>query len=469
MLIGDANEFQEYIKCYYDIKSIFTSEDMTKIAQENFNVKKELVEEEKQFKSLSKPVHICITNAGAGICYGMVDAISRGEALGSDTEVALHLYDSEENVPVLEGVAMEAEDLAYPLLREIVTTSNMKQAFSGCSAVILTDDLRQGEEESKTDFYKRNMELYIGYANAILDSANPDCKVLVAGNGPVNFNVHMMCKHTNINKQNVVAVSRMVENRAKAILAERLKVNSAGVVDIVVWGNAGGMTYVDVGRARVHGYDGAIWGPPSFSVSTKEMVADDKWLQGEFLELLGKRRETVETSLRHPATFSHAASAVTLLNHWWNGSPKGQMFSLGVCSEGWYDVEEGFVFSFPVTFSDGKWSVVDNVEMSDELKEKMKDLFADLKSEYELIYPPPKPPTPEPVTTTPPPTDTDNENANNSTDTDASESKRADSDTSEDKSGAESDGEDKPTLETITEDRKAEEEGGSSPEAKSED
>ena len=336
MLIGGANEFQEYVKAYYDIKSIFTSDDMTKIAQENLQVNKELEEEKRLFMAQSKPVHICITNASAGISYGMIDAIARGEALGSETEVALHLYDSEENLSVLDGVAKEAEDLAYPLLRRLYVTSNMHQAFSDCSAIIITDDLEQAEEESKEDYYKRNFKLSTDYANAIVESANEDCKVLVAGNGPVNFNVHMMCMHSKIPKQNLVAVSRMVENRAKAILAERLKVNSAGVVDVVVWGNAGGMTHVDVSNARVHGYDGAIWGPPSFSVPARDMVADEKWLQTEFMELLGNRREAVETQLLHKATFSHAASAVTLLNHWWNGSPEGQIFSLGISSLGMF-------------------------------------------------------------------------------------------------------------------------------------
>ena len=273
---------------------------MRKIGDENKQTKIEIDEEEREFKSRSKPIHVCITNAGSPVCYNMIQPIASGEVFGPGTEISLRLYDSEENLSQLEGVEMEAFDLACPLLRNITVTANIHQAFSDCSAVVLLDELNKGEEESKEDWLKRNNDLFVDYAKVLGDVAKRDVKVLVAGNGPINFNVCMMLKHVqNIPRQNIVGLSRMVENQAKGILAERLKVNSAGIVDVIVWGNMNGTVYTDVDKVRIHGYDGAIWGPPSYSVPGKDMVHDDKWLETEFLELLAARRGTIENELRH--------------------------------------------------------------------------------------------------------------------------------------------------------------------------
>lgn len=288
-LIGGANEFQEYAYGYYNIKSDFTSDDMEKIATENETTKKEIDEENSYYSSLSKPVKVCITNASSAISYGMIHAIAKGECLGEETEISLVLLDSEDKQEELEGIKMEAFDLACPLLRNVTVTTDVNAAFKDCVAIILLDDLEQQDEESKDEWLKRNSSHFVQYAKVIKERACKSVKVIVAGNGPVNFNAYMMqensLKHL---KENIVAMSRMVENRAKAVIAEKLKVNSADVVDVIVWGNPNGHHYLDVNKARVHRYDGAIWGPPSFSLSATEMVADDKWLQVKTFYLLFK-------------------------------------------------------------------------------------------------------------------------------------------------------------------------------------
>ena len=151
----------------------------------------------------------------------------------------------------------------------------------------------------------------------------------------MNFNCQMMIEACRtISRYNIVAVPRLVENHAKAILAERLRVNSAGIVDVIIWGNVNSTVFVDVGKARVHGYDGAIWGPPSFSLPVTQTVHDEKWIQTEFLQMLRGRLRQVEGALAHRAARSQAAALITLLNHWWNGSNSRQIFSLGVYSDG---------------------------------------------------------------------------------------------------------------------------------------
>ena len=288
-----SSNSQEYANGYYGIKSSFISDDMQKIAGENLHTKNELDEEERQRQALSKPVHICVTKAAFGVAYNMINEIAQGLALGPETEVSLRLYDSNPFSEVLEGVKLESFDLAHQLLRKITTTSDLYEAFTDCSFIVLLDDIEHGVDEPKADWLKRNHEVFTNYAKVIDEVAKKDVKVLVAGNGPSNFNVYMMMQEAaNIPSENFIAMSRMTERRAKGLVAQRLKVNSACVTNLIVWGNPHATTYIDVRSARVHKYEGAIVGPDWFSLPVPEMVHDDKWLESEFLEQLSGKLET---------------------------------------------------------------------------------------------------------------------------------------------------------------------------------
>lgn len=345
---------------------------MSKIAAENKQTKTEIDKEEAEFKALSQPVNVCITNASSNVCYAMLDSLTRGDVLGSDIELNIRLFDISEKKEYLEGVQMEAEDLAHGLLRGITVETNVTEAFRDCSVIILLDEILQGEK-TKEVWIKENSEHFVKYAKIIDQVAQKSVKVLLAGAGPVNFNATMMIKNApSIPRQNFVAMSRLVENRAKSIIAERLKVNTAGVVDLIIWGNPNGEHYIDVSNSRVHGYDGSIIGPESFSVSGPEMLFDKKWMETEYLELVKAKQAKAEEAMRHPGALSQAFAINTTMMHWCNGSPSGQMFSLGVCSNGWYGVPKEMVFSFPVTFHPkGYWNVVQDVDLSEEVKAKV--------------------------------------------------------------------------------------------------
>lgn len=372
VFIGGANEFQEYAKGYYGIESDLVSSDMSKIAAENMQTKTEIDKEEADFKALSQPVNICITNASSNVCYAMLDSLTRGDVLGSDVELNIRLFDRSEKKEYLEGVQMEAEDLAHGLLRGITVETNVTEAFRDCSVIILLDEILQGEK-TKEVWIKENSVHFVKYAKIIDQVAQKSVKVLLAGAGPVNFNATMMIKNApSIPRQNFAAMSRLVENRAKSVVAERLKVNTAGVVDLIIWGNPNGEHYIDVSNSRVHGYDGSIIGPESFSVSGPEMIFDKKWLETEYLELVKGKQAKAEEAMQHPGVLSQAFAINTTMMHWCNGSPSGQMFSLGVCSNGWYGVPKEMVYSFPVTFHPkGYWNVVQDVDLSEEVKAKV--------------------------------------------------------------------------------------------------
>lgn len=283
VLIGGANEFQEYAFGYYGIESTQVSDDMRQIAKENQVYKVEEDKEEEAIKALSHPLQVCITNASNPVCYSLINAMARGEVFGETTEISLRLLDVKENLESLGGLKMEAMDLAHGLLREIMVTSEDTKAFQGCDAIIVMDDLVQKEKESRDDFVKRSVEHHVKYAKVINDKSKKEVKVLLTGKGPTNLNIYMMIQNApNIPKQNIVGLSRTLENNAKSVVAEKLNVNPHGVVDLIVWGNINGESYIDLSKCRVHGYDGAIWGPPSFSLPAVEMIWDKKWMETEF-------------------------------------------------------------------------------------------------------------------------------------------------------------------------------------------
>ena len=249
MLIGGANDFQEFAKGYYNIKSTLNSNDMKLIAKENEVTKQEMDKEVQAYKDLSHPIHVCVTSASRDVSYRLIRSLVNGECFGMDTEISLKLLDSEEAKNSLEGVQMEAFDLAAPLLRKISTHTDPEIAFEDASAIILLDDIEKNEEESEKEWLVRIHEHYCNYAELIDKVAKPDVKILVSGKGPINFIIYMMQeKLSNVPAKNIVGVARLVENHAKAIIANRLNVNSAGVVDLTVWGNVNGTTAIDISK-----------------------------------------------------------------------------------------------------------------------------------------------------------------------------------------------------------------------------
>ncbi|KAK0067610.1 malate dehydrogenase 1B [Biomphalaria pfeifferi] len=388
VLIGGANEFQEYVKAYYDVESEMTSYEMRMVAAENKKTKDELDEEEKYFKSLSNPVNVCITNAASPVCYHLLHSISTGKVLGPKVELVIHLLvNSEEDVEQVTGTAMETEDLALSLLRDVKVFTEAEEAFEDCQIIIFLDEIHREEDMTMRKWYIQYMTLFTFYGEIIDKKALRNCKVLVCGNGPINFNATILARSAQkIARQNVVAVASVVENQAKSVIGEKLNVNPAGVVNLLVWGNINAKRHLDVSKCQVHGYDGAITGPSWYSVNAIEMLHDNKWLSSEFPALVSARHLKVSRIMGRSTSLSTANSISTLLKLWFRGSPHGQIFSLAVYSEGWYGVPEGMFFSFPVTMDPkGYWHVVQDVFLTPETKLNIKSSIEDLQYELGII------------------------------------------------------------------------------------
>ncbi|PIK60210.1 putative malate dehydrogenase 1B [Apostichopus japonicus] len=196
----------------------------------------------------------------------MLHEIVSGDVIGRDTELNIHLLVEAEEIGVAEGVSLEAMDMASPLLREISVTADPNEAMNRASLIIVMDDLGQNENEPWEDWIRRCGTAYTNYGTIIHNWASSDCKVVVAGSGPLNLGAYLIQREaSNILRQNVIVPSRLPENRAKSAIARRINVNSSGIVDIIMWGNCGGSSHLDLSKGRVHGCEGAIWGPPSYS------------------------------------------------------------------------------------------------------------------------------------------------------------------------------------------------------------
>lgn len=201
------------------------------------------------------------------------------------------------------------------------------------------------EEETKASWLLRVHDRFVGYARVINEVSPPNVKVIVGGRGPINFIVSMMIANApRIPRQNIVGCAQLVECQAKGVLADTLSLNSAGIVDVTVWGSVNGSFYVDTTRAKLHGFDGAVWGPNWFAVSANETTRNDKWLEKEYQQLVKARTaDTAEKTGHSQPAIATAAALTTTLKYWWNGSPSRQTFSLAVYSEGMTFAHSSFV------------------------------------------------------------------------------------------------------------------------------
>ena len=372
MLIGGAEEFQEYVYGYYGIKSSMISDSMQKIATENFRTKQIVDEEEAERLAQIRPIHIAITNASNDLCYNILPGLADGAVFGRTTELAFHLLDNDDKFSIVEGICMELQDLACPLVRQCTPEKTPNIAFQNCSLIILLDDSHQSETETKEEYFHSVHSLYNAYASVIAVAASKDVKLLVAGRGPVNFIATCLIESLpDLPPENIVAMSRGIENHAKGVIAEKLKINASIVADVIVWGNPNGSYLIDISRSRLHEYNSAIWGP-GYLQPTIDMIHDDKWLASDFMQLVKKRHSAIKDQVKHEISVSDGQAICSLVKHWIQGTSSERIFSLGVWSGGWYEIPQGIVFSVPVHFPGaGKWNIVMDVDLSETHKDTL--------------------------------------------------------------------------------------------------
>uniref|UniRef100_UPI0037E7BBA0 putative malate dehydrogenase 1B n=1 Tax=Semicossyphus pulcher TaxID=241346 RepID=UPI0037E7BBA0 len=385
MLLGGFSDFLEHCQDYYCITSDMSPEIMLSVAAENQETKMKLIAEEQHLVSLIKPLHIWISCALNPTCRFLIPNLLCAEVFPNVSTISLHFLDLEGNKEELQQLQMETEDLAHPLLHQVSVHTDLEKAFQEADVILLleeSDDSDTENEEEKKKV-KEISDRYREYGQLIDMRAHKEVKVIVSGDSFVNLRCSILLDNAqSINSSQFVAMATRLETEARAIIAKKLKVRTSDVTDVIVWGNISGSFYIDLQRAKVFNYDGAIKGPAFFSQPVLKILHERKWLETDFQDLVCRRRAAVASQTCRAAAMSDANGILTVLKVW-NGNPD-EVFSLGVSCPGYYNLPDGIVLSVPVTFTGGKWSVLFDVTVGDELKEKLQLFASEVRQEKEL-------------------------------------------------------------------------------------
>ena len=320
-----------------------------------------------------KSVKVAVTGAAGQIGYSLLPRLASGEVFGPDTKISLHLLEITPALGAVEGVVMELDDCAFPLLDNIVITDNPEVAFDGVNWALLVGSKPRGKGMERSDLIKENGPIFVGQG-AALQKAADDIQVLVVGN-PANTNCLIAMNNAkSIPAQRFGALTRLDQNRAYAQLAAKAGVTVNEVSNVTIWGNHSARQYPDAENAKING-------KPAMS-----MITDHEWIQGEFITTVQIRGAAIIQARGLSSAFSAANAALDHVKSFEAKTPAGHWFSAAVVSDGSYGIDEGLIFSFRVQ-SDGAggWSIVQGLPLSDFAKEKIAATLEELRSEKAIV------------------------------------------------------------------------------------
>ncbi|KAB5545108.1 hypothetical protein DKX38_013220 [Salix brachista] len=325
-----------------------------------------------------EPVRVLVTGAAGQIGYALVPMIARGVMLGPDQPVILHMLDIPPAAEALNGVKMELVDAAFPLLKGVVATTDAVEACTGVNIAVMVGGFPRKEGMERKDVMSKNVSIYKSQASALEKHAAANCKVLVVAN-PANTNALILKEFApSIPEKNITCLTRLDHNRALGQISERLSIQVSDIKNVIIWGNHSSSQYPDVNHATVK--------TPAGEKPVRELVKDDTWLNAEFIKTVQQRGAAIIKARKLSSALSAASSACDHIRDWVLGTPEGTWVSMGVYSDGSYNVPAGLIYSFPVTCQNGEWKIVQGLSI-DEFSRKKLDLTADeLSEEKALAY-----------------------------------------------------------------------------------
>ncbi|KAG0490357.1 hypothetical protein HPP92_007220 [Vanilla planifolia] len=324
------------------------------------------------------PVRVLVTGAAGQIGYALVPLIARGAMLGPDQPVILHLLDIPPAAESLNGVKMELVDAAFPLLKGVVATTDVVEACTKVNIAVMVGGFPRKEGMERKDVMSKNVSIYKSQASALEQHAAANCKVLVVAN-PANTNALILKEFApSIPEKNITCLTRLDHNRALGQIAERLNVQVSDVKNVIIWGNHSSTQYPDVSHATVIAQEG--------EKSVRELVADDSWLRGDFITTVQQRGAAIIKARKLSSALSAASSACDHIRDWVLGTPEGTWVSMGVYSDGSYNIPAGLIYSFPVTCRNGEWSIVQGLPIDEFSRNKMDSTAEELTEEKALAY-----------------------------------------------------------------------------------
>jgi malate dehydrogenase len=321
---------------------------------------------------VSKPVRVTVTGAAGQIGYSIVFRIASGQLLGPDQPVDLRLLEIPQAMGALEGVAMELVDCAFPLLANLDLHDQPGEAFDGANIALLVGSRPRTKGMERAELLSENGKIFTVQGKALNDNAAEDLKVLVVGN-PANTNCLIAMNNApDIPRERFTAMLRLDHNRAIAQLANKLEAPVTEVSQMGVWGNHSPTMYPDLFHAKVGDKVAA------------DAVDDQEWIENDFLPNVGKRGAAI-IEARGASSAASAASAAIDHVHDWVAGTNGRWVSMGIASDGSYDIPEGLISGFPCTCENGKYKIVQGLDLDAFSREKIDASIAELVSERDTV------------------------------------------------------------------------------------
>lgn len=320
------------------------------------------------------PMRVAVTGAAGQIGYALLFRIASGEMLGKDQPVILQLLEipDEKAQKALQGVMMELDDCAFPLLHSMHAYSDAREAFKDVDVALLVGARPRGPGMERKDLLEANAQIFTAQGKALNDVASRNVKVLVVGN-PANTNAYIAMKSApDLPAKNFTAMLRLDHNRALSQLATKANCKVADIKKLVVWGNHSPTMYPDIRFADVNGEQ------------LEAKINDDVWNRDTFIPTVGKRGAAIIEARGLSSAASAANAAIDHIRDWVLGS-NGEWVTMGVPSDGSYGIPEGVIYGFPVTTANGEYELVKGLEIDEFSRERMDFTLQELEEEREGI------------------------------------------------------------------------------------
>mgnify|MGYP001289956242 FL=1 len=317
-------------------------------------------------------IRIAITGAAGQIGYSLLPRIAAGEMFGPNSKIILQLLEIPPALEALKGVAMEMDDCAFPLLEDVIVTSDVKEAFKDANICLLVGSKPRGPGMERSDLLKDNGKIFVGQGKAIAENAADDCRIVVVGN-PCNTNCMIAASQSDrFDNSRFTAMTRLDQNRAVSMLAKKANVVIEEVQGLAIFGNHSPTMFPDYSNASISGN------------SATDVIADEIWLKDEYIPAVGKRGAAI---IKARGLSSAASAANALINHVQSlYTVSDKIHSIVVCSHGQYGFADGVWAGMPVrTISPGTYEVVENYEHDDFAKKTLAKTNEELVSERELV------------------------------------------------------------------------------------
>ena len=322
---------------------------------------------------MNEPIRVAVTGAAGQIGYALLFRIASGAMFGPKQPVALNLIEIEPAMEALKGVVMELDDSAFPLLTDIVATSNLDEGFKDVNWALLVGSVPRKKGMERADLIGINGKIFTSQGKAIAANAAADVRTLVVGN-PCNTNALIaMSNAGGIPRDRFFAMTRLDENRAKTQLAQKAGVHVTEVTNMTIWGNHSATQYPDFYNAKIGG------------TSAAEVIGDESWLKETFVPTVAKRGAAIIEARGASSAASAANAVVDTVVSLTTPTPEGDWSSVAVVSDGSYGTQPGLITSFPIRSDGNSWEIVQGLEINDFGKEMIAKNVEELASEREFV------------------------------------------------------------------------------------